>query len=223
MLFDLWCISWLIFFTSVGLQHLSNNDLKISYSTPLPADLSQVWPEANQHFSKEIDDEANSYFQRIYNHPPHPTMSVDEVCSDLILLSLPKTYTNVYQAHAFRQLFISCTLTCWWSCCSANWLIFIYNTACLLGTGDVAEVQGFNHQTWARGFQLHASEPVWGVPILPPVPRQGAAYHCLPFWWHYREGSCHLHGLGPGSPICSWSLKKTFWIQNVLLWNCCPR
>lgn len=45
----------------------------------LIADLSQVWPEANQHFSKEIDDEANSYFQRIYNHPPHPTMSVDEV------------------------------------------------------------------------------------------------------------------------------------------------
>ncbi|XP_077595839.1 CCR4-NOT transcription complex subunit 1 isoform X5 [Stigmatopora nigra] len=42
-------------------------------------DLSQVWPEANQHFSKEIDDEANSYFQRIYNQPPHPTMSVDEV------------------------------------------------------------------------------------------------------------------------------------------------
>ncbi|XP_074055138.1 CCR4-NOT transcription complex subunit 1 isoform X7 [Macrotis lagotis] len=42
-------------------------------------DVSQVWPEANQHFSKEIDDEANSYFQRIYNHPPHPTMSVDEV------------------------------------------------------------------------------------------------------------------------------------------------
>lgn len=47
----------------------------------LLADLSQVWPEANQHFSKEIDDEANSYFQRIYNHPPHPTMSVDEVRS----------------------------------------------------------------------------------------------------------------------------------------------
>lgn len=47
--------------------------------SPFSADLSQVWPEANQHFSKEIDDEANSYFQRIYNHPPHPTMSVDEV------------------------------------------------------------------------------------------------------------------------------------------------
>uniref|UniRef100_A0A8C2FXQ8 CCR4-NOT transcription complex, subunit 1 n=1 Tax=Cyprinus carpio TaxID=7962 RepID=A0A8C2FXQ8_CYPCA len=49
------------------------------FSSQLQADLSQVWPEANQHFSKEIDDEANSYFQRIYNHPPHPTMSVDEV------------------------------------------------------------------------------------------------------------------------------------------------
>uniref|UniRef100_UPI0037E7A4AE CCR4-NOT transcription complex subunit 1 isoform X1 n=1 Tax=Semicossyphus pulcher TaxID=241346 RepID=UPI0037E7A4AE len=50
-------------------------------------DLSQVWPEANQHFSKEIDDEANSYFQRIYNHPPHPTMSVDEVCIDVNYLN----------------------------------------------------------------------------------------------------------------------------------------
>lgn len=28
---------------------------------------------------KDIDDEANSYFQRIYNHPPHPTLSIDEV------------------------------------------------------------------------------------------------------------------------------------------------
>lgn len=68
-----------------------------AYASPL-ADLSQVWPEANQHFSKEIDDEANSYFQRIYNHPPHPTMSVDEVRSllpaDLYLLS-PKPVTLV--------------------------------------------------------------------------------------------------------------------------------
>ena len=29
--------------------------------------------------SKDIEDEANSYFQRIYNHPPHPTLSIDEV------------------------------------------------------------------------------------------------------------------------------------------------
>ncbi|XP_073420481.1 CCR4-NOT transcription complex subunit 1 isoform X2 [Dendrobates tinctorius] len=51
----------------------------ISQPTFQQTDLSQVWPEANQHFTKEIDDEANSYFQRIYNQPPHPTMSVDEV------------------------------------------------------------------------------------------------------------------------------------------------
>uniref|UniRef100_A0A8C2TIQ9 CCR4-NOT transcription complex subunit 1 n=1 Tax=Coturnix japonica TaxID=93934 RepID=A0A8C2TIQ9_COTJA len=51
----------------------------LSQPTFQQTDLSQVWPEANQNFSKEIDDEANSYFQRIYNHPPHPTMSVDEV------------------------------------------------------------------------------------------------------------------------------------------------
>lgn len=67
---------------------------KNGFFTFLPADLSQVWPEANQHFSKEIDDEANSYFQRIYNHPPHPTMSVDEVCTDIIHLFLPKMYLN---------------------------------------------------------------------------------------------------------------------------------
>ncbi|XP_070574645.1 LOW QUALITY PROTEIN: CCR4-NOT transcription complex subunit 1-like [Ptychodera flava] len=43
------------------------------------SDLSNIWPEMNQTFSKEIDDEANSYFQKIYNQPPDPTMSVDEV------------------------------------------------------------------------------------------------------------------------------------------------
>lgn len=29
--------------------------------------------------AKEVEDEANSYFQRIYNHPPHPTLSIEEV------------------------------------------------------------------------------------------------------------------------------------------------
>lgn len=29
--------------------------------------------------SSEIEEEANGYFQRIYNHPPHPTLSIDEV------------------------------------------------------------------------------------------------------------------------------------------------
>ncbi|KAM4720886.1 CCR4-NOT transcription complex subunit 1 isoform 2-T2 [Rhinophrynus dorsalis] len=60
-----------------GQRKLSTSGL--SQPTFQQTDLSQVWPEANQHFSKEIDDEANSYFQRIYNQPPHPTMSVDEV------------------------------------------------------------------------------------------------------------------------------------------------
>ncbi|XP_064610278.1 CCR4-NOT transcription complex subunit 1-like isoform X2 [Liolophura sinensis] len=42
-------------------------------------DMSNFFPEMNQQFSKEVEDEANSYFQRIYNHIPHPTMSTDEV------------------------------------------------------------------------------------------------------------------------------------------------
>ncbi|XP_017106115.2 CCR4-NOT transcription complex subunit 1 isoform X1 [Drosophila bipectinata] len=29
--------------------------------------------------SKEVEDEVNSYFQRIYNHQPNPTLSIDEV------------------------------------------------------------------------------------------------------------------------------------------------
>ncbi|CAH2323826.1 CCR4-NOT transcription complex subunit 1 isoform X9 [Pelobates cultripes] len=62
---------------SFGQRKLSTSGL--NQPTFQQTDLSQVWPEANQHFSKEIDDEANSYFQRIYNQPPHPTMSVDEV------------------------------------------------------------------------------------------------------------------------------------------------
>lgn len=35
--------------------------------------------ETGPQVPKEIEDEANSYFQRIYNHPPHPTLSIDEV------------------------------------------------------------------------------------------------------------------------------------------------
>jgi len=42
-------------------------------------DISAVVPGMDQNFSKEVDDEANSYFQRIYNQPPNPTMSIDEV------------------------------------------------------------------------------------------------------------------------------------------------
>lgn len=40
---------------------------------------NNLFPEMAQNVSKEVEDEANSYFQRIYNHPPHPTLSIDEV------------------------------------------------------------------------------------------------------------------------------------------------
>ena len=53
-----------------------NYFLLLSAST---ADVSQVWPGMDQSFTKEVEDEANSYFQRIYNHPPNPTISIDEV------------------------------------------------------------------------------------------------------------------------------------------------
>jgi len=43
------------------------------------AETSNLFPEMSANVSKEIEDEANSYFQRIYNHPPHPTLSIDEV------------------------------------------------------------------------------------------------------------------------------------------------
>lgn len=53
---------------------------------PLPAlpappnqgQISNLFPDMPQ-ITKEIEDEANGYFQRIYNHPPHPTLSIDEV------------------------------------------------------------------------------------------------------------------------------------------------
>lgn len=30
-------------------------------------------------FSEEVEEEANTYFQKIYNQPPHPTLTIDEV------------------------------------------------------------------------------------------------------------------------------------------------
>ncbi|XP_023027069.1 CCR4-NOT transcription complex subunit 1 isoform X2 [Leptinotarsa decemlineata] len=42
-----------------------------------------LFPEISPHVSKEIEDEANNYFQRIYNHPPNPTLSIDEVLAML--------------------------------------------------------------------------------------------------------------------------------------------
>lgn len=46
--------------------------------TRLPQDYN-LFPDISPPVSKEIEDEANSYFQRIYNHPPHPTLTIDEV------------------------------------------------------------------------------------------------------------------------------------------------
>ena len=43
------------------------------------ANISNLFPEISGPISKEVEDEANSYFQQIYNHPPHPTMSIDDV------------------------------------------------------------------------------------------------------------------------------------------------
>lgn len=57
-----WYILLLFHLVSTGDNALSSN----------PGDL-------NCQVSKDIEDEANSYFQRIYNHPPHPTLSIDEI------------------------------------------------------------------------------------------------------------------------------------------------
>ncbi|CAH1107243.1 unnamed protein product [Psylliodes chrysocephalus] len=42
-----------------------------------------LFPDISPHVSKDIEDEANNYFQRIYNHPPNPTLSIDEVLNML--------------------------------------------------------------------------------------------------------------------------------------------
>lgn len=45
--------------------------------------MSNIFPEMAQTFSKEVEDRANTYFQQIYNQPPAPTMSIDEVLTML--------------------------------------------------------------------------------------------------------------------------------------------
>lgn len=56
---------------------LQTNSKNISFC--LLGEASSLFPDMSPTVSKEIEDEANSYFQRIYNHPPHPTLSIDEV------------------------------------------------------------------------------------------------------------------------------------------------
>ena len=43
------------------------------------SNISALFPDIAGPISKEVEDEANSYFQRIYNHPPNPTLTIDEV------------------------------------------------------------------------------------------------------------------------------------------------
>ena len=56
----------------------------IDLLTYFSVDMSQIF-DMPQSVSKEVEDEANSYFQRIYNHPPHPTLSIEEVSLTLSL------------------------------------------------------------------------------------------------------------------------------------------
>ena len=43
------------------------------------SDITAVLPGVNQSFPSDVEAEANSYFQKIYNQPPNPTMTIDEV------------------------------------------------------------------------------------------------------------------------------------------------
>ncbi|XP_062589790.1 CCR4-NOT transcription complex subunit 1-like isoform X3 [Saccostrea cucullata] len=69
-------------------------------------DISSIFPDIQQQFSKEVEDEANSYFQRIYNQPPTPTMSIDEVLDMLKRFkdSPDKKEKDVYEC-MLRNLF----------------------------------------------------------------------------------------------------------------------
>ncbi|XP_022241734.1 CCR4-NOT transcription complex subunit 1-like [Limulus polyphemus] len=63
---------------------ISSASIKTGFAAPTvdrlrQGDMSAMFPEMSQQVSKEVEDEANGYFQRIYNHPPHPTLSIDEV------------------------------------------------------------------------------------------------------------------------------------------------
>ncbi|XP_063970716.1 CCR4-NOT transcription complex subunit 1-like isoform X2 [Lytechinus pictus] len=62
-----------------NLGGLINPSQSTSHPSSEKSDISNIWPELNQSFSPEIDEEANSYFQQIYNQPPNPIMSVDDV------------------------------------------------------------------------------------------------------------------------------------------------
>ena len=65
--------------TSAGDNAGSSTSSSIEQMRAGISNISNLFPEISGPISKEVEDEANSYFQRIYNHPPHPTMSIDDV------------------------------------------------------------------------------------------------------------------------------------------------
>lgn len=68
----------------LGVNQLSNlNRMATNPSIDKRVPDYNLFPDIPQNVSKEIEDEANNYFQRIYNHPPNPTLSIDEVLAML--------------------------------------------------------------------------------------------------------------------------------------------
>ncbi|KAK8742070.1 hypothetical protein OTU49_002091, partial [Cherax quadricarinatus] len=64
--------------SSIIPSSLRSHSVQPSVAPARQMDISQIF-DMPQLVSKEVEDEANSYFQRIYNHPPHPTLSIEEV------------------------------------------------------------------------------------------------------------------------------------------------
>ncbi len=41
--------------------------------------IAQIFPDMAGPIPREVEEEANRYFQQIYNHPSQPTLTIDEV------------------------------------------------------------------------------------------------------------------------------------------------
>lgn len=66
--------------TAASLVNVGVNSIGGLARLPQPGvEKSQTPNLFGENVSKEVEDEANSYFQRIYNHPPHPTLTIEEV------------------------------------------------------------------------------------------------------------------------------------------------
>lgn len=76
----------------------------VSNAVCFSGETASLFPEMSQNVSKEIEDEANSYFQRIYNHPPHPTLSIDEVLEMLSKFKESTSKRERVRGHLFLML-----------------------------------------------------------------------------------------------------------------------